>query len=759
MNRNVNIIIQLIGVIKMICKHCGTEIDLRSAKSDGTITCPGCGAVYRHKSSIAQQGTKGSHKSGSQIRAPRTERMRPERDVGRVASQPHLEKTATEQKRRKKKGNLVVVLLLAILIVASSVCGVGIIVDNKAAERDQEASNIITPPPVSSFPDENNRQSGSPSSNNYLLSQTNVDSNPSSANSQNASLSELSVKRQENYIPFHSTNYYLDGRVFNDGVAWASLRSKDNGKTKLGLINTQGEVFFFLDENRFEGKAEDLIATPFINGIAAVYDHGFSGGNHVDAHPGFVIVDREGNILLDNNDDSLYICGQTTDGEFILARHDAGFSGDNWYISLMDSSLNITDTDITCPKSIIHQRSSRSRFLRITDGLYYDDDNRSILNFVNNCYYDMSLSLVYLGEYSAYAIIGNVRRPQTYLMPVEKLLLATSEDQIINMLDNDESCIKYAYHLESIGAAKDNYYYSSFKGMSMYHTTSSDIPIDYLDAFGNTIFSFPVFPEGVKYKKVGSFSGGLAAIFVTGADKKPYVTVIDENGQIQYDPVRCPYSYDDNKISSYNGYVIFDEYQGSPVTIIDPTGKTLKLGDALAIPADSKCYCTSPKFAIGGGYMFFGNAYYALDGSRSFDTIVAKYNENEKLVYTGRDGASHVSTVSITYADGDNNSKMSAPAKTYMSPSRFSIEGKWKNVGTYSFGQVQNGAIVSFDGTNCNFYSPKDTYSFYKNGDHFILDCTSLLFSETLSFEVKIVDDDHIDIYYGSNYLELARTS
>ena len=102
---------------------------------------------------------------------------------------------------------------------------------------------------------------------------------------------------------------------------------------------------------------------------------------------------------------------------------------------------------------------------------------------------------------------------------------------------------------------------------------------------------------------------------------------------------------------------------------------------------------------------------------------------------------------------------MSAPAKTYMSPSRFSIEGKWKNVGTYSFGQVQNGAIVSFDGTNCNFYSPKDTYSFYKNGDHFILDCTSLLFSETLSFEVKIVDDDHIDIYYGSNYLELARTS
>lgn len=135
----------------MICKHCGTEIDLRSAKSDGTITCPGCGAVYRRKSSIAQQGAKGSHKSDSQIRAPRTERMRLERDAGRVASQPHLERTATEQKRRKKKGNLVVVLLLAILLVASTVGGIGIIMHNKSVERNQAANPSITPPTATSF--------------------------------------------------------------------------------------------------------------------------------------------------------------------------------------------------------------------------------------------------------------------------------------------------------------------------------------------------------------------------------------------------------------------------------------------------------------------------------------------------------------------------------------------------------------------------------------------------------------------------------
>ena len=87
----------------------------------------------------------------------------------------------------------------------------------------------------------------------------------------------------------------------------------------------------------------------------------------------------------------------------------------------------------------------------------------------------------------------------------------------------------------------------------------------------------------------------------------------------------------------------------------------------------------------------------------------------------------------------------------------FRLEGKWKNVGAYTFGQVQSGAIVVFDGKNCNVFSPKDTYAFYKDGSDYKLECTSLLFSETLTFRVKIVDKDHINIYYGSNYLEMSR--
>ncbi|MDR1588906.1 MAG: hypothetical protein LBS51_01795 [Oscillospiraceae bacterium] len=87
----------------------------------------------------------------------------------------------------------------------------------------------------------------------------------------------------------------------------------------------------------------------------------------------------------------------------------------------------------------------------------------------------------------------------------------------------------------------------------------------------------------------------------------------------------------------------------------------------------------------------------------------------------------------------------------------FVIEGKWKSVGEYGFGQAQPGAIVVFDGVNCNFYSPRDTYAFYENDGKYQLDVTSFMFAENLSFTIKIVDEDQIEIYGGSDTTFLKR--
>lgn len=87
----------------------------------------------------------------------------------------------------------------------------------------------------------------------------------------------------------------------------------------------------------------------------------------------------------------------------------------------------------------------------------------------------------------------------------------------------------------------------------------------------------------------------------------------------------------------------------------------------------------------------------------------------------------------------------------------FAIEGSWKSVGDYGFGQAQPGAVVIFDGTNCNFFSPNDTYAFYQENGEWRLDCTSMLFSDTMSFQVEIEDNNNIDIYSDSYVTKLKR--
>lgn len=87
----------------------------------------------------------------------------------------------------------------------------------------------------------------------------------------------------------------------------------------------------------------------------------------------------------------------------------------------------------------------------------------------------------------------------------------------------------------------------------------------------------------------------------------------------------------------------------------------------------------------------------------------------------------------------------------------FCIEGTWKNIGTNCFGQAQLGAIVAFDGEHCNFYSPYDTYALYQEEGRWKLECTSVLISETLIFTLEIIDSDTINIYYGSDAVQLER--
>lgn len=88
----------------------------------------------------------------------------------------------------------------------------------------------------------------------------------------------------------------------------------------------------------------------------------------------------------------------------------------------------------------------------------------------------------------------------------------------------------------------------------------------------------------------------------------------------------------------------------------------------------------------------------------------------------------------------------------------FSIEGNWKNTGDTEMGQMYEGAIISFDGSHCNVYSPYDTYGFSKDGDGYHLDVTGAL-SGNLSFDVDVKDNDHIELKTSSKTIELTRVN
>ena len=98
------------------------------------------------------------------------------------------------------------------------------------------------------------------------------------------------------------------------------------------------------------------------------------------------------------------------------------------------------------------------------------------------------------------------------------------------------------------------------------------------------------------------------------------------------------------------------------------------------------------------------------------------------------------------------------PEKDYTYIPGFFIEGKWLSTGSYGFGQAAPGAVVAFDGINCNLCSPQDTYAFYPDGDWYSLTVTGFSGGDSQTFTVKTIDTRHIDLIGSGGYItELER--
>lgn len=550
-----------------------------------------------------------------------------------------------------------------------------------------------------------------------------------------AVVTEVPTPEPTEYVPQPNIiGRYTIRRVlsdFSEDRAWVKYYDPygNDSNDYIGVIDKCGYILYYepyLEDYNYAGR--EVSVTPFIDGYSCLR-----------RDKQFVIVDTMGWILFDSKsapEGTTYTYLGYGDGIFVITKKEAGFSEVTRHILNMDLSGTIV-SEVDVSKEFIDSMvgDDLRRFDYLGEGVFICYYNDTIYNSKEQCVFEISGNLKYYPESGDIIIQTDWGRYSRFKYPYHRIKCSdlTSKEAFNQWL---EKCDEYGF---KIGCE-----YKKF-GEGLISAYGGEGKAGIYNYFGELIAAYP---EGWNIVQTSCFSGGYAHLIVRGADGHRYVTIVDRSGAVQYDPIKVT----DWHPLSWHGYINV-EIDGEEV-ILSPSGTITSIEEIKSLSQDyhiggySEMVSGFSKNSASFGYYSFTR----IDG-RVLDKVylVSNYEEVE-----GMEIVDITPEPSITH-EPSNPAEVTTVPKTYINPSSYIIEGKWMNTGNYTFGQVQAGAIVVFDGKNCNFYSPRDTYAFYKEGSDFKLSCTSILFSQTLTFTVKIIDSDHIDIFNGSNALELER--
>ena len=441
---------------------------------------------------------------------------------------------------------------------------------------------------------------------------------------------------------------------------------------------------------------------------SVVYRFLSDGYAYYTAKAGDVIIDttgREHLVTEKGEEESVSICGHG-DGVFILRKSVKTYSQNGIYISLVDADGNTINPDQEIADDM------DTDFEYFGEGIFRSYN--STLD-VDGCFLN--------------ATTGKIYREYDY------------SDEFLTSFDNGKAYFSASRPNSMIGMPtivtpdifeSESTYYSWHEALSEADEQSIAVPN-------------PTLPDGVRLSDYGSFDHGLAPVLLVGADGRDYFTIVDESNVQQYEPIKLPQRNSSIEYNIFESGVWRDSLWRYNIDMLYSEGRLIYFVEdedtAYLIDTSGNQEPLEIDFrsinGFKGNFIFLTNGFYDLSKRTLIDKIYVYGTIN-------------------SIAESTENTNSDYVIKDYISVDNFSIEGKWKNIGSTTWGQVQAGAIVTFNGYNCNFFSPMDTYAVYKDGDNYRLDCTSLL-ADTISSTVKIVDENNIDIYIGSTVLELTR--
>lgn len=497
---------------------------------------------------------------------------------------------------------------------------------------------------------------------------------------------------------------------FSEERAWVNF-DKD-GITYTGIIDTDGKLLYETENDVYKSQFQDGLSFYVQEGP----DESSCG-----------IIDSDGNVTFENQitSDGGYLILAYGNGHFFVTQHIQNFDTDEWRYGTVDKNGNILN-------KMKRLKSENNEYLSGGDFQEIDYVGEGFISLPHSwewnedsyAFYNLLTAETVFPQYAPITEFKNGYTLCTTdafdygskVMSVDEWI-ASADYDMLNPSSNPNYDKEIGGEFEwSNDLALGSPFYIHGKG-------NRDMDYGYYDKDWNLVTSL----EKYRNKDIegGPFGNEYAAVTLKGSDDCQYASAVDNSGNLVYDPVKI----DNGSVyDSANGY--FQVVIDGEDKIIDPEGTIYTPGvDDLSMLKGLTFGDVSEGFIIMDSEGDDSDAtpyYVSLDTNTIIDSVKAASTDMDTVEDESLDGEA-----------SDNNS--------YIIPDSYDLTGKWKSIGESGFGQAQPGAIVIFDGSRCNFYSPSDTYAFYYDGDKYVLDVTSPL-GESLSWTVNIIDDNNIKV-------------